>query len=71
MLQSKLGHPWSRRDLGFQCPGEAGSAGDMDIMRKESIVPPWPDQILILLFGSYHFSPPCWPSGWELPLVDL
>lgn len=55
--------------MGFQCPGEAGSAGDMDIMRKESIVPPQPDQILILPFGSYRFSPPRQPSGWELLLA--
>lgn len=55
--------------MGFQCPGEAGSAGDMDIMRKESIVPPQPDQILILPFSSYRFSPPRQPSGWELLLA--
>lgn len=69
VTESKPGHPWSRRDLGFQCPGEAGSAGDMDIMRKESIVPPQPDQILILPFSSYRFSPPRQPSGWELLLA--
>lgn len=69
VAESKPGHPWSRRDLGFQCPGEAGSAGDMDIMRKESIVPPWLDQILILPFGSYHFSPSRRPLGWRFPLA--
>lgn len=55
--------------MGFQCPREAGSAGDMDIMRKESIVPPQPDQILVLPFSSYRFSLPRPPSGWELLLA--
>lgn len=38
-------------------------------MRKESIVPPRPDQILVLPFGPYRFSPPRGPSGRRLPLA--
>lgn len=66
-MESKPGHPWSRRDLGFQCPGEAGSAGDMDIMRKESIVPPWPDQILIFVVPFVSFFTVSPALGVEVP----
>lgn len=38
-------------------------------MRKESIVPRRPDQILVLLLGSYQFSLPHRPLGWRLALA--
>lgn len=38
-------------------------------MRKESIVPRRPDQILVLPLGSYQFSLPHRPLGWRLALA--